>query len=100
MNFQAVISISIAAGGLLLSVISALVAYNRGVKSKGEAEGSLHSDIGYIKSGVDDLKNEQRLQNTRHYELANTVARIDESAKSAHHRIDGIEDRVHTLEQQ
>lgn len=100
MNFQAVISIAIAAGGLLLSVISALVAYSRGVKSKSEAEGSLHSDIGYIKSGVDDLKNEQRLQSSRHYALATDVARIEESAKSAHHRIDGMEDRVHTLEQQ
>ena len=53
--------------------------------------GTLLSDIGYIKSGVDDLKRKQETSELRHYALVERVTKVEESAKSAQHRIDKIE---------
>jgi membrane protein implicated in regulation of membrane protease activity len=48
------------------------------------------SDIGYIKAGVDDMKREQKESNERHYALVERVTKVEESTKSAHHRIDEL----------
>ena len=48
-------------------------------------------EIGYIKSGIDDLKAQQRKQDERYIELASRVTAVEASAKQAHHRIDRIE---------
>lgn len=48
-------------------------------------------EIGYIKSGIDDLKAQQRKQDERYIELASRVTAVEASAKQAHHRIDRLE---------
>lgn len=48
-------------------------------------------EIGYIKSGIDDLKTQQKKQDERYIELASRVTAVEASAKQAHHRIDRIE---------
>lgn len=48
-------------------------------------------EIGYIKSGIDDLKAQQRKQDERYIELSSRVTAVEASAKQAHHRIDRIE---------
>lgn len=77
--------------GAVCAVFSAWLGYRNGVKKDGSAEGSLRSDIGYIKANLDDIKTEQRRFNILHYELSERVGRVEESAKSAHHRIDTLE---------
>lgn len=54
----------------------------------GENKGILLTEIGYIKSGVDDIKRKQDGQEDKHNALAERVTRVEESAKQAHHRID------------
>lgn len=48
-------------------------------------------EIGYIKSGIDDLKVQQRKQDERYISLASRVTAVEASAKQAHHRIDRLE---------
>ena len=74
--------------------LSVWVGYKRGLQNDSNAEGSLRSDIGYIKSSVDDLKIEQKNFNNLHYTLAERVGRVEESAKSAHKRLDSIEEKI------
>lgn len=87
----------IAVIGVITSIGTAYMGYKKGLKQDGNAEGSLRSDVGYIKAGVDDLKAEQKNLTSKHYDLSDRVARAEESVKSAHHRIDGIENRLEEL---
>lgn len=91
------ITLIISLAGVGCTVLGAILGYKNGLKKEGHAEGSLRSDIGYIKSSVDDLKNEQRNFNGLHYELAERVAKVETSDKSAHHRIDGIEEKINKI---
>ena len=49
------------------------------------------SDVDYIKRGVDDIKLDMRAQATKIEDIDRRVARVEESAKSAHHRLDRLE---------
>lgn len=85
----------------VLSVISTIcaivfgyVAFSRNRRKddqeEGHTAGTLLSDIGYIKSGVDDIKSEQKEQRKTNIEVVSRLTAVEESAKQAHKRIDEI----------
>jgi hypothetical protein len=88
----------IGAAGTICGVVFGYIGYQRGLKKEckedGQNSGALMSDIGYIKSGIDDLKRKQETSEARHFALVERVTKVEESAKSAHHRIEGIEERL------
>ncbi len=57
----------------------------------GRESGTILTEIGYIKSGVDDIKRKQDKQEERHIEIITRVTAVEQSTKQAHHRIDRIE---------
>lgn len=59
-------------------------------RNAGQVLGVVQSDIGYIKSGVDDLKVEVRDLRSGQSDLAERVTRAEDSAKQAHKRIDEL----------
>ena len=66
-------------------------------KSEGQQSGQVLAELGYIKSGIDDIKNEQREQRKINTETATRLASVEASAKQAHRRIDRIEGRDYTV---
>lgn len=62
-------------------------------KSEGRQNGQMLTELGYIKSGIDDIKTEQREQRKINTEHATKLAAVEASAKQAHLRIDRIEGR-------
>ena len=60
---------------------------------EGRAAGTMLSDIGYIKSGVDDIKAEQKEQRKTNIEVVSRITAVEESAKQAHKRIDELSGR-------
>jgi len=76
----------------LLATICAIVfgyaAFRRNQKRDSENEGSLKSDIGYIKAGIDDLKKQQEKSDERYVGLVCKVAEVESSTRQAHKRID------------
>lgn len=83
-----------AAVGIISVAVALVVARrnsNHDQRNRGERDGVLLSDLGYVKSGVDDIKTHQREQDKRHIEMVGRVAAVEQSAKQAHHRIDRIE---------
>lgn len=62
-------------------------------KSEGRQSGQMLTELGYIKSGIDDIKAEQREQRKINTEHASRLASVEASAKQAHLRIDRIEGR-------
>lgn len=62
-------------------------------QAEGRQSGQMLTELGYIKSGIDDIKTEQREQRHINTETATKLAAVEASAKQAHKRIDRIEGR-------
>ena len=77
------------------AIIFGYVAFARNRKKddtdEGSAKGTMLTEIGYIKGGIDDIKAEQREQRKTNTEFVSRLVAVEESAKQAHKRIDGIE---------
>ena len=59
--------------------------------SSAKSDATVLSDIGYIKSGIDDIKTEQREQRKFNAEIVSRLVKVEESAKQAHKRIDTVD---------
>lgn len=62
--------------------------YLKNLKADGAKDGTLYSDIGYIKSGIDDLKRKQEKSEERHLEVITRLTSVEASSRQAHQRID------------
>lgn len=60
----------------------------------GQQIGAVLSELGYIRSGVDDVKRKQERQEEKqgeqHLEVITRLAKVEASASQAHKRIDSI----------
>lgn len=88
--------------GVVGSLVFAYLAFRRNDKrdarTDAKQDGVMLTEIGYIKSGVDDIKAEQREQRKVNTELYTRISAVESSAKQAHHRIDRLERREDTNE--
>jgi hypothetical protein len=84
----------LSAVGIICGVVFGYLGYQKGVKKEckddGKNSGTLMSDVGYIKAGVDDLKRKQETSELRHYALVERVAKVEASTEQAHKRINEI----------
>lgn len=85
--------------GTLCGIIFGYVAFHRSRKKDeqddGERSGTLLTEIGYIKSGVDDIKRKQEKQDAQHLEIVTRMTAVEASAKQAHKRLDRLEGNGH-----
>lgn len=88
------IGIIAAIGGILFAYISYQKNKTDGDKTDGKKDGMVLTELGYIKSGVDDIKRKQEKQDERHLEVVERLANVESSTKSAHKRIDDLEDHL------
>lgn len=63
-------------------------------RDEGKKDGVVLTELGYIKSGVDDIKRKQEKQDDSIREVVERLSSVESSAKQAHHRIDGLESRM------
>lgn len=81
----------------LCAVVFGYIAFVRNKRhddeEEGKASGTMMSDIGYIKSGVDDIKAEQKEQRKTNLEVVSRLTAVEESAKQAHKRIDELKSK-------
>ena len=81
--------------GAILGGVLAYVAFLRNSKKDSEADGkqsgTILTELGYIKGGIDDLKSENREQRKTNTEFISRLTAVESSAKQAHKRIDRIE---------
>ena len=66
-------------------------------RSDGRQSGQMFAEMGYIKSGIDDIKTELREQRKINTEFATKLASVEASARQAHKRIDRIEGREYPV---
>ena len=86
--------------GVLCTLLALVIAYagyrlstKKATKDEGRESGTVMTELGYIKSGIDDIKAEQKDQRQMNTEIRERLASVESSAKSAHHRIDRLEGR-------
>lgn len=95
----------IAMAGTIAGLIFGYIGYLRGKKAErerirssykeqGKKEGTLESDINYIKETTIDILREQKDTNYSINSLCERVARVEESVKSAHERIGRVSQEV------
>ena len=59
---------------------------------------TLTSDVGYVKSSVDDIKSQQQRADDFMHNIDKQLAAVSNSAKSAYHRLYDHEVRINKLE--
>ncbi len=95
MNALAVVSTILGILGAVCAIVFGLTTYKRNQKKddsdEGKQNGTVLTEIGYIKSGIDDIKAEQREQRSTNTQFLERLTAVEESAKQAHKRIDRIE---------
>lgn len=56
----------------------------------GQQSGIVLTELGYVKSGIDDIKRKQEKQEAQNIEIITRLAKVEASASQAHKRIDGL----------
>lgn len=84
--------------GTVCAIVFGYLAFARNKKADNCAEarmdGQVMSELGYVKSGIDDIKTEMRDQRQTNMQIAERLSAVESSAKQAHHRIDHMEGRI------
>jgi len=81
--------------GTICAIVFGYSTYKRNRKAddntEGKANGMMLTEIGYIKSGIDDIKRKQEKQDALYVDVVTKLTAVEASAKLAHKRIDRIE---------
>ena len=81
--------------GGLAAIIFGYATYKRNQKTddsnEGKETGTLFTEIGYIKSGIDDIKRKQDKQDERLLQISERLTAVEASSKQAHKRLDRLE---------
>lgn len=81
--------------GTLVGIFGTLLAFLRtsknDTKEEAQQQGAILTELGYIKSGVDDIKTEQRDQRKFNTEITTKIAAIETATNRAHARLDRLE---------
>ena len=80
--------------GIVFGVVSILRNRKQDDTDEGKQIGVVLTELGYIKKGVDNVERKQDEQDKQYKEILKDLTAVQESAKQAHHRIDGLEERV------
>ncbi|WFR63016.1 hypothetical protein P9222_00775 [Paenibacillus amylolyticus] len=91
--FIALLGVVSTISGLVIGWIGRTKAYKDEVIQEATQDASLHTDVSYIKRGIDDLRVDLRLQNQQLAGVTERLTRVEESSKQAHKRLDKFEER-------
>lgn len=91
MGVEAIIGIVVGVGGFIFGLVTFFRNKKSDDASEGRKDGTILTELGYIKSGVDDIKRKQEKQDEQNLKFAERLSSVEASAKQAHKRIDNIE---------
>jgi septal ring factor EnvC (AmiA/AmiB activator) len=88
-------TISIALFCTILGVSISYLTFQRNkdnaIRAETREDAETRAKLDYISKGVDDIRLDIKTQDRKINEIIERVAKVEESSKSAHHRIDNIE---------
>jgi hypothetical protein len=86
-----IIGIASAFIGILAGAIAIKRTFKNDIKEESNAQTKFEMQLNYISRGVDDIKLDMKMQDNKINGVIERVAKVEESAKSAHKRIDDLE---------
>lgn len=96
MQVELVVLISITS--TIVGVVIGLITLNRNkgkdIKKDAETQAQVNVKLNHIIKGVDDVKLDIKSTDRQINQLTEQLIRVDESTKSAHKRIDKIENKI------
>jgi ABC-type anion transport system duplicated permease subunit len=79
----------------IISIVIIILGYKRtatkDIREESNSQTKLEMQLSYISRGVDDIKLDMKLQDKKINDVIERVAKVEESTKSAHHRLDNYE---------
>lgn len=90
MNTFSIISATVGIIGVIFGLVTFLRNKKQDDNTEGRESGTVLSDLGYIKAGVDEIKAEQKDQRKTNIEFITRLTAVEESTKQAHKRIDEL----------
>lgn len=91
MTAEAIIGIIVGVGGFVFGLVTFFRNKKSDDASEGRKDGTILTELGYIKSGVDDIKRKQEKQDEQNLKFAERLSSVEASTKQAHKRLDKIE---------
>lgn len=83
---------------LLCTILGVSISYltfqrnkDNAIRAETREDAETRAKLDYISKGVDDIRLDIKTQDRKINEVIERVIKVEESAKSAHHRIDNIE---------
>lgn len=90
MNTATAVAIVAGIAGVVFGIVTLFRNKKQDDTQEGRESGTVLSDLGYIKAGVDEIKAEQKDQRKTNIEVITRLTAVEESAKQAHKRIDEL----------
>lgn len=90
MSTGAIVAIIGGIAGVLFGLVTLFRNKKQDDTQEGRESGTVLSDLGYIKAGVDEIKSEQKEQRKTNIEFITRLTAVEESTKQAHKRIDEL----------
>lgn len=94
MTAEAIIGIIVGVGGFVFGLVTFFRNKRSDDASEGRKDGTILTELGYIKSGVDDIKRKQEKQDEKNEKFAERLSSVEASAKQAHKRLDAMEGKA------
>ena len=92
MEWASFVGLASGAAGIAFGVAAFLRNRHADDTEGGKTVGTVLTELGYIKSGVDDIKRKQERQDEQNMQVAARLTAVEASAKQAHKRLDRIEE--------
>ena len=87
--------------GTASAIILGWVAFRRTSKTDFEIEGKINgvilTELGYVKSGIDDIKRKQERQEDARLSDVSRICAVEAATNQAHKRIDSLEKRINNI---
>lgn len=94
MDIAVIVSVIGGAAGVIFGIVTLFRNKRKDDEDGGKQQGIVLTELGYIKSSVDDVKHKQDRLDEQTVNFLRELSEVKESAKSAHKRIDTLEERM------
>lgn len=95
---EASINLLVAVVGAIIGILGYIRVTKNDVKDDTEESTSisveLKAQLNYISKGVDDIRLDIKAQANKIEDMGERLTRVEESTKSAHHRLNDIEEKI------
>lgn len=79
--------------GTIVAVITFQKSRDKDIRTNSRSEAVVSTKLDYIQRGVDDIRLDIKAQDRKITEMNEKLIKVEESAKSAHKRLDSIEEK-------